>query len=138
MAYSGENISVSLNSSGDMSGKQYACVVASTTNNNQGCILQTTLGGTVTGIYQNNSTAAEFGKVVVIGHTKVIAGSSSGNEDGIVAGGLLTVSTVSQAIPSSGGANDSVFGMALEVMGTASTGVISALVLPTLNVSTST
>ena len=140
MAYEGTGIDISLNSSGDMSGSQYKCVSASTTNNNQGCIINVTRGSKITGIYQDNSTAAEFGRVRCLGISKLAAGASSGEETsgGIIAGGMLMNSSVGQAIVALGNSSEHGIGIALEVMGTASTGIIAALILPQLAVSTST
>ena len=140
MAYEGMGIDISLNSSGDMSGSQYKCVRASTTNNNQGCILSVNKGARITGVYQDNSTAAEFGKVRVLGISKIQAGSSSGSEvsGGILEGAKIMCSTVGQAIEAAGGSSEKGIGIALEPMGTASTGIIAALIIPMLEGSTST
>ena len=140
MAWDGMGIDISLKSSGDMSAYQYRCVVASTTNVNQGCILNVLLGTRITGVFQDNSTAAEFGKVRVLGISKIQAGSSSGSEvsGGILEGAKIMCSTVGQAVEAAGNSSEKGIGIALEAMGTASTGIIAALILPSLEGSTST
>ena len=140
MAWDGMGIDISLNSSGDMSSFQYRCVVASTTNKNQGCILNVLKGTKITGVYQDNSTAAEFGKVRVLGISKIQAGSSSGSEvsGGILEGAKIMCSTVGQAIEAAGNSSEKGIGIALESMATDSTGIIAALIIPMLEGSTST
>ena len=132
MAFDGMGIDVSLKSSGDMSSNQYRTVEASTTNAEQGCIVLVTRGALPTGVFQDNSTRAEFGNVRVLGITKLQAGASSGSEvsGGIVQGGLLMNSSVGQAIEAAGNSSEHVIGIALESMGTASTGIIGALLVP--------
>lgn len=140
MAFDGMGIDISLKSSGDMSSNQYKPVTASTTNADQGCIVNVTRGSKITGIWQENSTAADFGKVRVLGISKLQAGASSGEETGggIISGGMLMNSSVGQAIVALGNSSEHGIGIALDVMGTASTGFIGALILPSLAVSTST
>ncbi len=140
MAYEGMGIDISLKSSGDMSSFQYRCVEASSDNVAGGCKLNVNLGTNITGIYQDNSTTAEFGRVRVLGISKIQAGSSSGSEvsGGIVEGAKIMCSTVGQAVEAAGNSSEKGIGIALEPMGTASTGIIAALIIPMLEGSTST
>lgn len=131
-------LDITRKSSGDTSSYQYRLFALSTTNTADGAILATARGQKVDGVWQNNSTAAEFGKLRVIGVSKVAAGDSSDMETAIAPGTLLKASSIGQAVPSTAGTvNPHAFGFALEALSTGSTGIIAAVVLPAL-VSTST
>lgn len=129
MSYEIPLFDVTLLSSGDMSSKQFTAVAASTTNAVDGCVATATRGGAVTGIYQNNSTTAEAGKVRVHGVSKVIAGDSSGMANAITVGGTVVASSKGYAVPSTG-AGQHLIGIALEGLSTGSTGIISVLLTP--------
>lgn len=119
-------------SSGDMSSHQYKLVTFSTTNSADGCILgPATAGGRSHGVWQGDSTSAEFGKVRIYGVSKVAISTASGT---IVNGSPLTGSTVSglghvQLATSTAGSQQ-VVGVALEAIANGTTGVISALLMP--------
>lgn len=119
-------------SSGDMSSHQYKLVTFSTTNSADGCILgPSTAGGRAHGVWQGDSTAAEHGKVRVLGVSKVAISTASGT---IVNGSPLCGSTVSglghvQLATSTAGSQQ-IVGVALEAIANGTTGVISALLTP--------
>lgn len=134
MSYEMPLFDITRKSSGDMSTHQYKVVTFSTTNSADGCILgPSTLGGRSHGIWQGNSTAAEYGKVRVLGVSKVAISTASGT---IVNGSPLTGSTVSglghvQLATSTGNAGSfQIVGVALEAIANGTTGVISALIVP--------
>lgn len=129
MSYSVPGTRISLLSSGDMSDHQYKAVQASTTNALDGCIVVATRGGKVTGVYQDNSTTAEAGDVMVTGVSKVVAGDSSAMENAISAGLPVVASSVGAAVPSTA-AGLHLIGIALEPLATGSTGVIAVLLAP--------
>ncbi len=115
-------------SSGDMSSNQYKAVQASTTNAGDGCIVVAARGVAMTGVYQDNSTQSEAGRVRSIGITKMIAGDSSAMENAIAPGGRLVASSVGHAVPSTD-TRDAQIGIALDALSTGSTGIISVLIV---------
>lgn len=128
-----EGFSLTRRSSGDTSSYQYRLMALSTTNANDGCVLATARGQLVHGVWQNNATAAEYGKLKVAGVSKVAAGDSSAMETGITEGTLLKASSIGQAVPSTAGTvNPLVIGYALEALSTGSTGIIAAMIIPAL------
>lgn len=116
-------------SSGDMSSNQFVAVQASTTNAVDGCTVVATRGGQAIGVYQNNSTQSEAGKVRVHGVTKMIAGDSSGMANAITVGAGVVASSKGYAVPSTANGQFLV-GIALEGLSTGSTGIISVLLTP--------
>ena len=91
MAYEIPGFDITGKSSGDMSSNQYKLVELSTTNADDGVIIgPSSAGGRVFGIWQGNSTAAEYGKVRVSGVSKAQVSTGSGP---IVRGSPLTGST---------------------------------------------
>lgn len=126
MAFSIPGLMITLKSSGDMSSYQYALVSASTTNVDGGCVLASARGQQVTGVWLNNSTAAEYGPVQVTGVAPILAGDSSAMENAITQGAVVRCSSVGRAVPSTASIDGAV-GLALESLGTGSTGVISIL-----------
>ena len=125
MSYSIPGTMITLLSSGDMSTHQYKAVQASTTNAVDGCTVVATRGGKVTGVYQNNSTQAEAGSVMVDGVTKMIAGDSSAGA-AISVGDFVVASSVGAAVASTN-TTLAVIGIALEGLAASSTGIISVL-----------
>lgn len=123
---------LSLKSSGDMSSNQYRIVKASTTNAVDSATRVATRGGALTGVWQDNSTATTFGKVLVGGVSKVAAGDSSAMENAINAGDYVVASSVGQAVPSTA-SDQHVLGQALESLSTGSTGIIAVLINPRLS-----
>ena len=124
MSYSMPGLLLSLLSSGDMSSNQYKAVQASTTNAADGCIVTATRGGKVTGVYQDNSTQAEAGQVMVSGVSKLLMGDSSAMVNAIAVGDNVVASSVGHAVPSTG-SGQHLIGIALEAAATESTGMIS-------------
>lgn len=129
MAYEIPLLDITLTSSGDMSSYQYRAVAASSANAAGGCTLVATRGAKVTGVYQDNSTASEPGRVRVWGVSKLAAGDSSAMDTAITEGLFLVASSVGQAVPSSA-ADLHVYAMALESLSTGSTGIIAGIVFP--------
>ena len=122
--------SFSLLSSGDMSAKQYLAVKASTANAVDGAVLLAVRGaGPITGVWQDNSTQTEAGKVQFLGITKLAAGDSSAMANAIAVGAPVVASSVGQGVPSTA-AGQGVIGIALDALSTGSTGVISVLMTP--------
>lgn len=122
-------LDLTLLSSGDMSSNQYKAVQASTTNAVDGCIVVATRGAAITGVYQDNSTQSEAGRVRALGVTKIAAGDSSAMENGIKPGSWLQASSVGHAVPSTDTRNAPI-GIALDALSTGSTGIIRMLVIP--------
>ena len=139
MSYEQIGLDVTRRSSGDMSSHQYKLVTFSTANDAKGCILSTERGTLTHGVWQGpKSTVAEYGRVRVVGVTKVAAGDSSAMDVAITAGSLLQASSVGQAVPSTAGTvNPNLVGFAMESLSTGSTGIISMFAFVGLN-STST
>ena len=125
MAYEIPLFDITRKSSGDMSSHQYKLVTFSTTNDAEGCILgPATAGGRSHGVWQGDSTAAE-----------VAISTASGT---IVNGSPLTGSTTTglgyvQLATSTGGTQQ-IVGVALEAIANGSTGVISALLMPSFKI----
>jgi len=136
MAYEIPLFDITRKSSGDMSSHQYKLVTFSTTNDAEGCILgPATAGGRSHGVWQGDSTAAEYGKVRILGVSKVAISTASGT---IVNGSPLTGSTTTglgyvQLATSTGGTQQ-IVGVALEAIANGSTGVISALLMPSFKI----
>lgn len=132
MTYEIPGFDITRKSSGDMSTHQYKLVNFTTTNSADGCILgPATAGGRAYGVWQNDSTASEYGKVRMLGVSKVAISTASGT---IINGSPLTGSTISglghvQLATSTGGTQNLV-GVALEAIANGTTGVISALLIP--------
>ena len=138
MAYEHVGIDITRKSSGDMSSHQYKLVSFSTTNDGEGCILATVRKQVTHGVWQGpKSTQAEFGKVRVLGVTKVAAGDSSAMDVAITVGMQLEASSNGHAIPSTAGtASHGGCGYALQPLGTGSTGIITIFAIPILNSTT--
>lgn len=113
-------------SSGDMSGNQFKAVQASTTNAVDGAIVVATRGAAPTGIYQDNSTQSEAGRVMFTGISKMQAGDSSAMENAIAPNDRVVASSAGAAVPSTG-AGQHLLGISLDALSTGSTGVISVL-----------
>jgi len=131
MAYEQEGFSLSAKSSGDMSTNQYKLVDLSTANHADGVILgPSTAGGNVLGIWQGNSTASEYGKVMITGVSKAVVSTGSGP---IVRGSPLTGSTATHGgvmLSTSTGATQQVVGQALVAIASGSSGIIPVLLMP--------
>lgn len=119
MAYEIPGLTLTLLSSGDMSGNQYKCVRASSANADGGATLVAERGGLLTGVWQDNSTAATYGKVMFTGVSKVLAGGG----DAITQGAVLVASSAGQAVPSTASGQHTI-GFALESLSSDATGVI--------------
>lgn len=119
----------SLKSSGDMSSNQYRAVQFSTTNAEDGAVLVAARGARVDGVWQDNSTETTFGKVRLLGVSKVAAGDSSAMENAISLGTSLIASSNGHAVPSTA-ANLPLIGKSLGTLSTGSTGVISVFLTP--------
>ena len=92
MAYSlFEGFDITRRSSGDTSASQYHCMILSTANDDDGCVLTTDENQAALGIWQNNSTAAEDGKLRVMGVSKAVVGVPG--SAAIVQGTRLAAST---------------------------------------------
>lgn len=113
-------------SSGDMTSNQYRAVQLSTTNNADGAILTATRGGAVNGVWQDNSTVATAGAMMVLGVSKLAAGDSSGGTGAITRGTVLVASSAAQAVPSTG-AGQHVIGYSLGNLSSDSTGTIPVM-----------
>lgn len=113
-------------SSGDMSANQFKLVQASTTNAIDGAIVVATRGGAHVGVYQDNSTQSEAGRIMFTGITKMVAGDSSAMENAISPGDRVVASSVGAAVPSTG-AGQHLAGVSLDPLTTGSTGIISVL-----------
>jgi len=139
MSFEQVGLDVTRKSSGDMSSYQYRLVTFSTANSAKGCVLSTERGTLTHGVWQGpKSTVAEYGRVRVVGVTKVAAGDSSAMDVGITEGCLLKASSVGQAIPSTAGTvNPNLVGFSMESLSTGSTGIITMFAFVGLN-STST
>ena len=129
MAYENFGIDINARSSGDTSANQYHLMVLSTTYTADGCVLATTAVDMGTGIWQNNSTQAENGKLRVVGVTKAVV---------TVASAAVAPGTRLQASTGSAGhltvyslaTGHKAVGFALEALSTGSTGIISIFMLP--------
>lgn len=120
---------LTLLSSGDMSSHQFRGVKASTTNAVDGAILATARGQAITGVWQNNSTQSEAGRLITFGVSKMQAGDSSAMENAITVGAHVAISSVGNAVPSTD-TSDATIGIALDGLSTGSTGIIRVLVVP--------
>ena len=130
MSYSQQGQIFSLLSSGDMSSNQYRAVKASTANDVEGCVLLAVRGaGPITGVFLDNSTQSEAGKVQYSGITKMQAGDSSAMANAIAVGAGVVASSVGNAVPSTA-AGQHLIGIALEGLSTGSTGIIAVLQTP--------
>ena len=130
MSWSQDLGSFSLLSSGDMSTHQYRAVKASTANDVEGAVLLAVRGaGPITGVWQDNSTQTEAGKVRYAGVSKLQAGDSSAMANAITVGGSVVASSVGNAVPSTA-AGQHLIGIALEALSTGSTGNIAVLQTP--------
>lgn len=133
MAYEIPLLDITRKSSGDMSGEnQYKLVSFSTANSAQGCILgPTTAGGRANGVWQGDSTSAEYGKVRVLGVTKIQISTGSGP---IVEGSPICGSTVDTLgfaqLATSTGMSQHIVGISLETKSSGSSGLISILLTP--------
>src|SRR3990167_9790176 len=127
MAYDINLFDITRKSSGDMSGEnQYKLVSFSTANSAAGVILgPTSAGGRAHGVWQDNSTAADHGRVRVAGVTKVQVSSGSGP---IVEGSPICGSTVDTLgfaqLATSTGMTQHIVGFSLETKSSGSTGLI--------------
>ena len=138
MAYEAGLFDITAKSSGDMSSNQYKLVSLSSSNDTGGCIVgPTTLGGRITGIWQEDSTAAEYGKIRVLGISKAVVSTGSGP---IVGGSLLTGSTATHGgvtLSTSTGMTQFVVGIAMAAIASGSSGVIPVLLTPSHHLSNS-
>lgn len=130
MAWSQDLGSFSLLSSGDMSTHQYRAVKASTANAEDGAELLAVRGaGPITGVWQDNSTQTEAGKVRFAGVSKLQAGDSSAMANAITVGSGVVASSVGNAVPSTA-AGQHLIGIALKPLSTGSTGIIPVQLTP--------
>lgn len=130
MSWSQDLGSFSLLSSGDMSSNQYRAVKASTANAIDGAVVLAVRGaGPITGVWQDNSTQTEAGKVRYAGITKMQAGDSSAMANAITVGAGVVASSVGNAVPSTA-AGQHLIGIALEGLSTGSTGIIAVQQTP--------
>lgn len=127
MATENPGQTLTLLSSGDMSSHQFTAVQASTTNAIDGCTIFTARGAAPTGVYQDNSTTAEGGRVMFTGITKMAAGDSSAMETAIAPNTRVIASSVGAAVPSTGATAQHFIGISLDALSTGSTGVISVM-----------
>lgn len=133
MAYEIPGLDITRKSSGDMSAdKQYRLVSLSSANDSEGVVLgPTTAGGRVSGVWQGNSTAAEYGKVRVSGVSKVQISTGSGP---IVSGSPICGSTVDELgfaqLATSTGLTQYNVGISLAALASGSSGVIPVLLMP--------
>lgn len=119
-------LTLSLLSSGDMSSNQFKAVQASTTNAADGCIVVATRGAAPTGVYQDNSTQSEAGRIMFTGVTKMEAGDSSAMENAISPNSRVVASSNGTAVPSTASGLHAI-GIALDPLSTGSTGIISVM-----------
>lgn len=126
MATENPGQTLTLLSSGDMSSNQFKAVQASTTNAIDGCIVVAVRGAAPTGVYQDNSTAAEGGRVMFSGITKMQAGDSTGMVNAITPNTRVVASSNGEAVPSTG-AGLHLLGISLDSLSTGSTGVVSVM-----------
>ena len=111
MSYESPVLTLSYPAGSDLSASQYKPVSLTTAGKLQ---VMTGLTDKFLGVLQDKSTAAGISsKVMLIGVSKVVVGSSSGLEMAIVPGALLT-STGGGVLPSSSGAGNRIVGYALE------------------------
>lgn len=128
MAFENMVLDVSRLSSGDMSANQFKAVQLSTTNAQDGAIVNAARGTAIFGVYQDNSTQSEAGRIRTIGITKILAGDSSAMQNAIAPGGRLVASSVGHAVPSTD-TRDAQIGISLDSLSTGSTGIISMLIV---------
>lgn len=127
MAYQIPGLIISLKSSGAVATQQFHGVFATSSIAAGGYAMVAARGGRVTGVLLGNSTEATDQAIQITGVAKIAAGDSSAMETAITEGLVLSMSSVGQAIPSTGGASEWKIGTALEPLATGSTGVISVL-----------
>jgi hypothetical protein len=118
---------ISLKSSGGPTGDQYKGVYATSSADQDGYAILDDRGHRFTGVLLGNSTEATFQEVQVSGVAKMAAGDSSAMETAITVGLTLSLSTIGQAVPSTGGAGEWKIGTALDSLTTGSTGIIRVL-----------
>jgi len=129
MAYEMMGIDITARSSGDTSAYQYGCMILSTTNHNDGCVLTTDENQLAQGIWQNNSTRAENGKLRIVGVSKAIVGVPGAAA--VVRGDRLAASTQTGHLELFDVSNgQTALAIALEGLSTGSTGIISVFVMP--------
>jgi hypothetical protein len=124
MAFEIPGLTITRQSSGDMSAHQYKAVIASSANAAGGATVVATRGGALSGVWLGNSTSQEHGNVQVSGVAKLQAGDSSAMDNAITEGGIVVASSKGQAVPSTA-AGQHVIGRALEPLTTGSTGIIA-------------
>jgi hypothetical protein len=102
-------------------------MVLSTANTADGCVLTTDVNQQVSGIWQNNSTRAENGKLVIGGVTKAyISGGTA-----IAPMTRLAASTTAGHLQTHSLDNGNIAcALALEALSTSSTGVITVFMAP--------
>jgi len=131
MAYEQPLFDITGYSSGDMSSNQYKLVLASTTNAADGVVLgPSSAGGKITGVWQGDSTASEYGKVRVLGVSKVQVSTGSA---AITRGSHLTGSTAAHGtvmVSTSTTGSQFIVGQALAAHASGSSGVIPVLLMP--------
>jgi len=127
MAYEEILQTITLPSSGDLSGVQYY-LMRPTTDAPARIGATTARGGFCLGVLQGNTTATGFSeKVAVYGVTKVAAGDTSGTETAITPGLALIASSVGRAVASTIDIGTYVIGRALSILSTGTYGTISML-----------
>ena len=126
MAFEIPGLTLTLLSSGDMSSNQFKGVQASTTNAVDGAIVVAVRGAAPTGVYQDNSTQSEAGRIMFTGVSKMVAGDSSAMENAISPNTRVVASSVGAAVPSTG-AGQHLLGVSLDALSTGSTGIISVM-----------
>lgn len=104
---------------------QYTCV--RTTGSN--FTLQTSAGGTVLGILQDRPSSGTPGAICVMGVTKARVNNTT--HGAIAVGDKLRCSTSGGVVPSTANVAYNVIGMALEAIGSNTTGIITILFRPT-------
>jgi len=128
MAYDMMGIDITARSSGDTSAYQYHCVVLSTTNNVDGCVMTTDENQMAIGIWQNNSTRAEDGKVRVLGVSKAVV---TAVDTAVAPMTRLSASTTVGHLEVHDVSNGQIAcALSLGILSTGSTGIISVFVLP--------
>ena len=111
------------NSSGDMTGNQYKAVQLSTTDADNSVILVGAKGGKVDGVWQDNSTQATAGAMMVYGVSKLDALSSAA---AITVGDRLVADVGGSAVLSTA-AGQHLIGISYGQLGANSTGIVPVL-----------
>jgi len=125
MAYEIPLLIDSKRSTGDMSSYQYRAVALSTAAGyDDGVALVAARGAAVHGVWLDNSTASDHGRLMLEGVAKLAAGDSSGTETAISPGDIVVASSVGQAVASTA-ADLHAIGIAQEALSTGSTGWIA-------------